>query len=650
MAKKDLDRLTISRAELSGRIGNVEQKITEAKYEKTISQFTNIRAVQVVLEERHQLGTVYGAVAQLADVDPKYRLAMDVAAGSHVSSLVVDSDNTAQKAINYLREHKQGFACFLPLNKIKPRFVSQDIEEIIGRAGVYGLATELAEYDNKFNNIFSYVFGNTLIVEDIDVAREIGIGRVRMVTLEGDILETSGGMKGGFRKARNQALSFSQGSSPYLAQNKAEELEEKIEEMQAEIDKINNEYEKVQKDLFTWESKLQVAHNSSQLLEKQKQDLEKELASLDQELSLCNMSKEEYTAAMQEVGLEKKVVEKNIVIAEEKIDTIQQKIENFNKQEEEKKQRVFALQEAMQAEQNHLNTVVEDRNEKRVLKAKLETKQENLAGEVYTEMSISIESIIEKGEELAKPEEIDDLQTRIQKFKYKLSLIGGIDEEVVEEFSQTRQRHEELFGQLEDLQKAMKDLKDLIVELDAIMKKKRDKAFKQIKKEFKRYFKLLFEGGEADIIELYGSQPEVGEEDTQEEDIPEEEIIKKKEDKTLQGIDITACPPGKKIKNIQALSGGERTLTSIALVCAILHTNPSPFVVLDEVEAALDEANTLRFTKILSELAEQSQFIIITHNRATMHAADVLYGVTMGNEGVSKLLSVKIENAKEISS
>jgi chromosome segregation protein len=114
----------------------------------------------------------------------------------------------------------------------------------------------------------------------------------------------------------------------------------------------------------------------------------------------------------------------------------------------------------------------------------------------------------------------------------------------------------------------------------------------------------------------------------------------------LVGIDVVACPPGKKIKNIQALSGGERTMTAIALVCAILHTNPSPFVVLDEVEAALDEANTLRFTKILQELALQSQFILITHNRATMHAADALYGVTMGVDGVSKLLSVKLSEAE----
>ena len=201
-----------------------------------------------------------------------------------------------------------------------------------------------------------------------------------------------------------------------------------------------------------------------------------------------------------------------------------------------------------------------------------------------------------------------------------------------------------------------------------MMKKKHEAAFKKIKKEFARYFKLLFEGGEAELIEIYGedtgdldmqinaddtdpsSPSSVGldrtnsTDDASDIEIDGGEVKKKRRNKILTGVEVYACPPGKKIKNIAALSGGERTLTSIALLCAILHTNPSPFVLLDEVEAALDEANTQRFTKILHELTEQSQFIIITHNRVTMHAADVLYGVTMGNDGMSKLVSVKLDD------
>ena len=163
---------------------------------------------------------------------------------------------------------------------------------------------------------------------------------------------------------------------------------------------------------------------------------------------------------------------------------------------------------------------------------------------------------------------------------------------------------------------------------------------------------MLFEG-KADLVELYGEieaeNADINADEMVEingdKEIGDKEIKAKKKKQMLLGIDVIATPPGKKIKNIQVLSGGERTLTSIALVCAILRTNPSPFVVLDEVEAALDEANTLRFNRILHELSELSQFVLITHNRATMHAADALYGVMMGGDGTSHLLSVKLEDA-----
>ena len=247
--------------------------------------------------------------------------------------------------------------------------------------------------------------------------------------------------------------------------------------------------------------------------------------------------------------------------------------------------------------------------------------------------------------------------SKIQKLKYQLTLIGGIDGEVMEEYQATKIRHDDLSGQLEDLGKALNDLEKLVVELDEIMRARRAAGFKEIQREFRRYFTLLFEGGKADLAEVYG-----------EEEIEEmrngemtklrnngsiegngqgeaDEKNRKPGKKILTGIEVTACPPGKKISQVQALSGGERTLTAIALVCAILHINPPPFVVLDEVEAALDEPNTLRFTRILKELAKQSQFIIITHNRATMHAADALYGVTMGGDGMSRLLSVKLAEA-----
>ena len=270
-------------------------------------------------------------------------------------------------------------------------------------------------------------------------------------------------------------------------------------------------------------------------------------------------------------------------------------------------------------------------------------------------MKMSIESVA--GRVPAESLSVADLEllaSEIQKLKYQLSLIGGIDEEVVKEYSETKERYEFLSNQLTDLREAVEDLENMIAELDELMKKKRAQAFKKIRKDFGRYFEILFGGGKADLEEVYGEPPSEEEAILPVEGVPgagtemqsdqEIEKPKKKSEKVLTGIEVMANPPGKKVRYLNMLSGGERTLTSIALICAILYNNPSPFVVLDEVEAALDESNTLRFVKIMAELSRHSQFIIVTHNRVTMHAADALYGVVMGIDGVSKLLSVKIED------
>ena len=288
-------------------------------------------------------------------------------------------------------------------------------------------------------------------------------------------------------------------------------------------------------------------------------------------------------------------------------------------------------------------------------------------------MKVTVDSIVERvpidggrnSEIGIQNYDVTTLAADIQKLKYQLSLIGGIDEEVVKEFSETKERYDFLVAQLTDLKAAMADLDKMIEELDVLMKKRRAVAFKKIRADFGRYFQILFDGGKADLEEVYGeveddnaneTSPRLSSVEerenqslasTEERDRGEVSPVSRKRDKILTGIEVLASPPGKKVKYLSMLSGGERTLTSIALICAILFNNPSPFVVLDEVEAALDEANTMRFAKIMSELAKHSQFIVVTHNRVTMHAADALYGVVMGPDGVSKLLSVKMSEVSK---
>ncbi len=288
----------------------------------------------------------------------------------------------------------------------------------------------------------------------------------------------------------------------------------------------------------------------------------------------------------------------------------------------------------------------------RVDLARLETRQDDLRQEACEEID-NLENLNLADDKILSHEKQAELLEQIKKFKRKLELIGGIDPEVQTEYEQTKERHDFLSGQLEDLKNSINSLEKLILELDETIKKQFESNFKIINQEFQKYFKQLFAGGKAKLELLKteenseSSEEKNSEEENQTEKNEMEKIKDRLKSNVYAGVDIQAMPPGKKLKSINMLSGGERAMTSIALICAIISANPSPFIVLDEVDAALDEANSLRYADIIEELSNKSQFIIITHNRATMEKANVLYGITMGNDGVSNLLSLKLESAEK---
>ncbi len=619
------------------RLSQLQVKQYEQKSERQYLEFSGLTAVRCVLENKNRFGKVFGLFAELGEVDNEYSLAMEVAAGANMSSLVVADESVAKSAIEFLREEKMGVATFLPINKMTPRYSSGDISDLLNQDGVCGLAIDLVKFDEKFRNVFSFVLGDTLIVKNLGVAQRLGIGRIRYVTLDGDVAEKRGVMKGGWRGQKKMRLSFSGRTifSDGEGQNYQEDLvkqESVFKDFETKLDQAKTAALLSQMDKEKLFGKLE----SLQLDQKKNQD---EMSGMERELDFLQMSPEEYGVHLTELEKEREKIKFEIVDSENESGKIGEEIKLFNDSEEIKKQRVFGLQEAMQKKQLEVNGILSTRNEYKIQLAKLETKNEDLSSEVSSEMSVSLAALAERAAIILTQSELETCADSIQKLKYQLSLIGGIDDDVVKEYETTKERYDFLSSQLKDLTTATDDLSKMIEELDEIMKKKRSTAFKQIRKEFDRYFKILFNGGNAQLEEIYG-EPE--NEEAVDESLNPEKPITKKRDKILTGIDIAVNPPGKKIKNINSLSGGERTLTSIALICAILNCNPSPFVVMDEVEAALDETNTLRFANIMSELATKSQFIIITHNRVTMHSADALYGVTMGGEGISKLLSVNI--------
>jgi len=340
-------------------------------------------------------------------------------------------------------------------------------------------------------------------------------------------------------------------------------------------------------------------------------------------------------------------------VAEAAISDLERQMETHAVEEKKVRTELLEVQKAFREKQQALHLLENQRNSVSIELARLEERQQNLAREMDEQLKDAAFPIRTNRIEIFANTEA--LYPEIQRLRYKLELIGGIDPEIVKEYEETNTRFTFLDGQVTDLRGAIKATERIIDELDEQIHEQSEKAFRAINTEFQKYFKILFGGGSCSLVKLTrdelaeeseGAETVAQEEKHHEEDTSIEAIkqrVKEREDRVV-GIDIQATPPGKKMKALNLLSGGERALTSIALLSAIMAVNPSPFVVLDEVDAALDESNTVRFAQIVDELGKHSQFIIITHNRATMEKADILYGVTMGDDGVSNLLSVKLSD------
>lgn len=363
-------------------------------------------------------------------------------------------------------------------------------------------------------------------------------------------------------------------------------------------------------------------------------------------------------AAIADAQTEIKKAQDNVHHAEEQMDSI-------TKVAAQNKTAFFAVERRLRQIQQELYSVEQQENRLQIDLARTETRLDGLKHEMNEELTESQAEIL-----AARPSKrvinTEDERAEILRLKHQLELIGGIDEETIKEYQTTEERFNFLDGQLKDIRSAIASTEKIIDELDEKIRAQSEKAFANINKEFQKYFKVLFGGGSCSLIKMKESEliadrtqdqhvaldramEELAEDRVDEDSESTEAILKRVKERgdAVAGIDIQATPPGKTLKALNLLSGGERALTSIALLSAIMATNPSPFVVLDEVDAALDEANTVRFANILLELQKLTQFIVITHNRATMERADLLYGVTMGDDGISNLLSVALADIDE---
>ncbi len=430
---------------------------------------------------------------------------------------------------------------------------------------------------------------------------------------------------------------------------------ENLNELHNKLIKVTAEKEKILLIINQHRLNISSLSEKSNFLNNKKEEINNELANIEKKLS--NSTKIE----SKNIDTAKKELSDELSKIETNLNDIKAKLNKLSSAEDEQKNHLLATQKNIQSLQAEINEITIKLNELKVNSARQETKLEDLELEIRhnfgelakirenkAEININAETTLEK----------------INSLKRQLDLIGGIDPEVAREFEETKERYDFLSGQTNDLTKAINSLEKIIKELDLTIKERFDKEFKIISAKFEKYFKILFNGGAAKIIKIIDLE-ENGEDISEKEansqadlsqdkknddgfNIKKIKFLQKHNATGLAGIEIQATPPGKKIKSISMLSGGERALTAIALICAIISANPSPFVVLDEVDAALDEANSERLAKILDDLSSKTQFITITHNRATMRRAHIIYGVTMGDDGISKLLSLKLEEAKNI--
>ncbi len=349
----------------------------------------------------------------------------------------------------------------------------------------------------------------------------------------------------------------------------------------------------------------------------------------------------------------------SIKAAEAKVKEAERAMDAKAREASASKSEVFAFQRSLRQLQAEVMQFENDKNSHSVELARVETRIEAIIVEARDSVGIESVEVMMKQAPESRAQNVDELRDKMIRVRHQLEMIGGIDPEVMKEHAEVDERFTFLSTQVGDLRSAIASTEKIVDELDDEIRSQSERAFKEINEHFQKYFKVLFGGGSCSLVKMSEEEvtvetkvaldramETVAEEHNKEEEESHEEISKRVSSRkdAVAGIDIQATPPGKKLKALNLLSGGERALTSIALLSAIMETNPSPFVVLDEVDAALDEANTVRFANILNELRIHTQFIVITHNRATMEKADTLYGVTMGDEGISSLLSVRLED------
>ena len=703
--------------QLFDRLDSLKNKQAKAQsLENILKNHSNFYAgVKSVLQEKNRLGGIVGAVSEHLTFDVRYQIALEIALGASSQHIIVEDEQAATKAIDFLKRNRAGRATFLPLTTIKARSISSQNQDVIASSpGFLGMADELVTFDAKHEAIFKNLLATTAIFDTVEHAREAARKvryQVRMVTLDGTELRTGGSYAGGANRQNNSifikpeleqlqkeiaqeekllrqeeenlksvqegltALSQtletikSQGEQArieeqglYLAYQQTcqqvEELETLLELQEKELNNLRGgdwqtEKEKCQERLSIIATEKQKLESEIEEIKSNKNAIQERYQNLQEKLSQERLLKTEmigrkrYEVAdierinkeLENLNIEQDEIER---LLQEKVDNLEKvDTELLTKQETEAKSQKEEIQQGLIRKQFELDDIegqlddiashldqARQQNEEWIrkqtraeaTKEKITDRLRYLQGQLTEEYQISYTEALEQAnplEDLAVAEqEVKDLEKSIRS-------LGPVNLDAIEQFDEVHERLEFLNSQRDDILSAKNLLLETITEMNDEVKERFKSTFEAIRESFKVTFKQMFGGGQADLILTEG-------------------------DLLTAGVEISVQPPGKKIQSLNLMSGGEKALSALALLFSIIRVKTIPFVILDEVEAALDEANVKRFGDYLNRFDKDSQFIVVTHRKGTMAAADSIYGVTMQESGVSKIVSVKLKDLENM--
>lgn len=563
-----------------------------------------------------RLTGLHGTLGSLLEIDEKYLTAIDIVLGTMQNVVVCDDESSAKRAINYLKDNRLGRATFFPLNVIKPRYLDDStLSRVSSDSGFVGIAGELVSYDTKYKSVVLNQLGNVIVAQDIDALNRIGKMinySYRVVSLDGEILHTGGSLTGGSVKANK---------NPLLEKNN--------------IKSLTADMERISKDLENCNIKLEASFEEEQLITTRINEVEKELIVLEEskrnkniyrESVVSNISNKESelkgTEGIKSSSLDKELdetIEK--YYEKEKVkNTISSNLDKLKSRKSDLNTELSELELANKKQNTEYNRKVNALKDIEVKLGKMDIKLDNLLLRLTEEYNVTYERAKATVE---VPEDIESTRNRVQILRKNIKELGEVNLGAISEFERINTRYEFLDNQRKDLKDSIENILGIISEMDATMEQEFKDTFDKVNKEFQSVYSRLFKGGHGELV------------------------LTEPLNLLETGIDIIAEPPGKKLKNITLLSGGEKTLTAIALLFAILNVKVVPFCILDEVEAALDEANVDTFGTYLKEYEHKTQFIVITHKKKTMEYANTLYGITMQESGVSKLVSVKLEGIEK---